>query len=107
MAALIWTEPAIHDLEAIADYIALDDPQAARGLVQRVFQHVEQLAEQPESGSRPPEMRQSRYRQIVEAPCRVFYRSDGESVFILYVMRGEMRFRKSQLIKRIRDNRNA
>ena len=107
MAGLIWTEPALHDLHAIADYIALDDPQAARGLVQRVFRHVEQLVEQPESGSRPPEMRQSHYRQIVEAPCRVFYRFDGERVFVLYVMRGEMRFRKSRLIKRDRDNRNA
>jgi toxin ParE1/3/4 len=107
MAELIWTEPALHDLEAIADYIALDDPPAARRLVQRVFQHAEQLVEQPESGSRPPEMRRSRYRQIVESPCRVFYRYDGKRVFVLYVMRGEMRFRKTGLIKRDRENRNA
>ena len=32
MAEVIWTEPALHDLDAIADYIALDDPQAARVL---------------------------------------------------------------------------
>jgi plasmid stabilization system protein ParE len=107
MAELIWTEPALHDLEAIADYIALDDPPAARHLVQRVFQHVEQLLEQPESGSRPPELRRSRYRQIVESPCRVFYRYDGKRVYVLYVMRGEMRFRKTRLIERDRDNRNA
>jgi plasmid stabilization system protein ParE len=25
MAALIWTEPAVPDLDAIADYIAIDD----------------------------------------------------------------------------------
>ena len=104
MAEVIWTEPALHDLEAIADYIALDNPQAASGLVQRVFQHIEQLVEHPESGSRPPEMRRSRYRQIVEAPCRVFYRFDGARVFVLYVMRGEMRFRKARLVKR--DHRN-
>ena len=107
MAELIWTEPALHDLDGVAVYIALDDPPAARRLVQRVFRHVEQLVEQPESGSRPTEMRQSRYRQIVEAPCRVLYRYDGVRVFVLYVMRGEMRFRKSRLIKRDRDNRNA
>lgn len=107
MADLIWAEPALNDLDAIADYIALDDPQAARRLVQRVFRHVEQLMEHPESGSRPPEMRQSRYRQIVEAPCRVFYRYDGARVFVLYVMRGEMRFRKTRLVKRDRDNRSA
>jgi toxin ParE1/3/4 len=107
MAEIVWTEPALQDLDAIADYIALDDPQAARALVQRVFEHVGQLAEHPESGSRPPEMRQSRYRQIVEAPCRVFYRCDGARVFVLYVMRGEMRFRKTRLAKRDRQNRRA
>ncbi len=107
MAAVIWTEPALQDLDTIADYIALDDPQAARGLVQRVFQRVAQLVGQPESGSRPPEMRRSRYRQLVEPPCRVFYRYDGAQVFILYVMRGEKRFRKSRLTKRDRGNQNV
>jgi plasmid stabilization system protein ParE len=107
MAEVIWTEPALHDLDAIADYIALDDPPAARGLVQRVFRHVEQLVEHPESGSRPPEMRQSRYRQIIEPPCRVFYRYDGSRVFVLFVMRGEMRFRKTRLIERARGRRSA
>lgn len=100
MAELIWTEPALSDLDAIADYIALDKPQAARQLVQRVIQHVEQLISQPESGSKPKELRRSRYRQLVEPPCRVFYRYDGRRVYILYVMRGEMRFRKAKLIKR-------
>jgi toxin ParE1/3/4 len=100
MVEIIWTEPALHDLDAIADYIALDDPQAARGLVQRVFQHVDQLAQHPQSGSRPPEMRTSRYRQIIEPPCRVFYRYDGGKIFVIYVMRGEMRLRKARLLKR-------
>jgi toxin ParE1/3/4 len=103
MAALIWTEPALQDLDAIADYIALDNPRAARELVQRVFQHVEQLQAYPESGSLPPELRRSsrRYRQIVEPPCRVFYRYDRRSknIFVLYVMRAEMRLRKSRLLK--------
>ena len=43
MAKIIWTEPALQDLDAIADYIALDNPEAARRLVQRVFRHIEQL----------------------------------------------------------------
>jgi plasmid stabilization system protein ParE len=100
MADLIWTEPALSDLDAIADYIALDKPDAARQLVQRVFQHVEQLATQPESGSKPKELRGLPYRQIVEAPCRIFYRYDGKRVYILYIMRGEMLFRRSKLIRR-------
>ncbi len=111
MAELIWTEPALQDLDAIADYIALDDPLAARGLVERVFAHLAQLEEHPESGSHPSELRRSsrRFRQIVEPPCRVFYRYERSSqrVFVLYVMRGEMRLRKSRLIQRERGNPRA
>lgn len=70
MAKLIWTEPALKDLDDIAAYIAHDNPAAARRLVERVFQHVEQLGDHPDSGSIPKEFRNSRYRQIVEPPCR-------------------------------------
>ena len=49
MAELIWTEPALSDLDTIADYIALDNPDAARDLVRRVFRHVEQLAKYPQT----------------------------------------------------------
>jgi toxin ParE1/3/4 len=102
MVELIWTEPALSDLDTIADYIALDKPEAARRLVRRVFQHVEQLADFPESGSWPQELDTKRYRQIVEPPCRVLYRYDGERVFILHVMRSEMRLRRSRLARRER-----
>ncbi len=97
MAQIVWTEPALSDLDAIADHIALDKPGAARALVARVFDHVAQLAEFPSSGSRPRELRGSRYRQIVEPPCRVFYRLDGERVVILHVMRSEQQLRRSML----------
>ena len=68
MAESIWTEPALSDVDSIADYIALDKPDAARQLVQRIFEHVEQLIDQPESGSKPKELRSSRCRQIIETP---------------------------------------
>jgi toxin ParE1/3/4 len=89
MAQIVWTEPALSELDAIADYIALDKPEAARQLVQRIFAHVDQLSAHPKSGSVPGELRGSRYRQIVEPPCRVFYRYDGQRVYILHVIRGE------------------
>ena len=100
MAEIIWSEPALSDLDAIADYIALENPVAASEIIARIFGHVEQLADHPESGSRPQELRRSRYRQIVEPPCRVFYRYDGRKVFILHVMRSERLLRKSKLASR-------
>ena len=100
MAEIIWTEPALADLDAIADHIALDDPEAAKELVRRVFRHVEQLASHPQSGPKPPELRGWRYRQIIEAPCRIFYRYDATGVYILYVMRGERLLRPRVLSSR-------
>lgn len=97
MAEIVWTEPALADLDAIADYIALENPAAAAELVKRIFGHVGQLADHPDSGSRPSELKRSRYRQIVESPCRVFYRHDGHKVFILHVMRAERLLRKGRL----------
>jgi toxin ParE1/3/4 len=97
MAQVIWSEPALYDLDAIADYIALDNPEAARLLVQKVFEHVGLLADHPRKGSKPPELKGWRYRQIVEPPCRVFYRQAGDKVFVVHVMRGEQRFRKTNL----------
>jgi toxin ParE1/3/4 len=100
MAEVIWTEPALNDLDAIADYIALDNPVAARELVQRVFKRVEQLVAHPDSGSKPEELRGWRYRQIIEPPCRVFYRRERSTIYVLYVMRGERRLLRSSLIER-------
>ena len=100
MAEIVWSEPALSDLDAIADYIALESPAAAAELVKRIFDHVDQLTEHPESGSKPKELSRSRYRQIVEPPCRVFYRYDGHKVFILHVMRSERLLRKGKLVSR-------
>ncbi len=100
MARLIWTEPALADLDAIADYIAIENPTAAAELVQRVFRHVEQLERHPQSGSRPSEVKGSRYRQIVEPPCRVFYRVEGDLVVVMHVMRSERLLRQSRLVPR-------
>jgi plasmid stabilization system protein ParE len=103
MAQIIWTEPALSDLDAIADFIALDKPDAAFGLVHKVFSHVEMLAENPELGPCIPELRpSSRYRQLVESPCRVFYRHAKGigTVYILGVMRGERLFQRRLLQRR-------
>ena len=100
MARLIWTEPALADLEAIADYIALDKPDAATRYVQQVFAAVERLARFPKSGARVPEIPHLPYRQVVVPPCRVYYRLEGEDILIVFVMRGEQRLREIDLTER-------
>lgn len=97
MARLIWTEPALNDLESIAEYIALDKPDAARRYVRRVFQAVERLSQFPKFGSIPPEVPHLPYRQVVVPPCRIFYRSEGKDILIIFVMRSEQRLCEADL----------
>lgn len=97
MAEVIWTDPALSDLNAIADYIALDNPDAAKIFVRNVFRHVGQFADHPQNGSKPQELKGWRYRQIVEPPCRIFYREEGSRGFILHMMRGERLLQPSVL----------
>ena len=98
MARIVWSEPAIADLNAVADFIALENPAAASALVRRIHAHVGQLAEFPLSGSRPQELeQQTRYRQIIEPPCRIFYRVQAETVMILHVFRSERLLRPQML----------
>lgn len=93
MAELIWTGPALSDLNEIAEYIALENPPAARALVQLVFSTVERLERHPTSGKVPSELEGKRYREVVCGPCRVFYRHTKGQVFVLYVMRSERELR--------------
>jgi toxin ParE1/3/4 len=102
MARLIWTEPALDDLDVIAEYISLDNPDAARRLVDDVLASAERLEAYPRSGKRVKELPRSPYREIVVPPCRVFYRPETNAVFILHVMRGEQLFRKFLLRERDR-----
>jgi toxin ParE1/3/4 len=100
VARLIWTESALDDLDDIAEYIALDNPAAAGLLVERVFSRVDRLARFPKSGRRPAELLRTPYREVVVNPCRIFYRVDGHTVFILHIMRAERLLRKFLLDER-------
>ena len=93
MAQLIWTESALSDLNDIAEYIALENPSAAKALVRHVFLSVERLQEHPSSGKFPAELEGKRYREVVSGPCRILYRHTQAEVIVLYVMRSERQLR--------------
>ncbi len=105
MARLIWTEPALLDLDRIAEHIALDNPDAATRCVQKVFDRVERLEAHPRSGKRPPELARTPYREITVPPCRIFHRIEGDTVYILCVMRSERLLRAHLLEQRDRKER--
>jgi len=102
VAQIVWTEPALSDLKDIAEYIALDNLVAAKKFVKSTFSIVDRLENYPDSGRRPPELKRTRYKEIIANPCRIFYRFDKKSniVYILFVMRSERLLRKYMLEER-------
>jgi len=94
MAEVIWTSPALDDLNDIAEYIALSNIPAAKQLVQKVFDKISRLESYPESGKRPLELVNLNYREVNVNPCRIFYKVDSNKVYILHVIRQERDLRR-------------
>lgn len=89
MARIIWTVPALQELDEVADYISLDNPEAAKRLVRKTFNRVEQLTHHPKSGKTVEELKGSIYRELVSPPCRIFYREENDSIYIIHIIREE------------------
>jgi len=93
MAGVIWAEPALLQLDTIASYIALDKPDTARAVVQKIFEATDHLARFKKMGRKVPEFPHPDYRQVWIRPCWIYYRITGEDVHILHVRRAEQPLR--------------
>lgn len=98
MAEIIWTEPAIEQLYAIAEYIALDKPEAAAEVVRAIFETTDDVGRFLKLGRKVPEISDASYRQLWVRPCMIYYRISEDRVYILHVRRGEQAFTPSHLI---------
>ncbi len=98
MAEVIWTTPALDEVNEIAEYIAISHLSAAKKLVKTIFNKVDRLEDFPESGKKPLELNKLNYREVIVNPCRIFYKIEGDKVFILHVMRQERDLRKFILL---------
>ena len=94
MAEIIWTHTALNDLDDIAGYIAVSNPEATTKLVNNIFDKVTRLELFPESGRIVEEVREMGYREVIANPCRVIYKIETETVFILHVIRQERDLRR-------------
>ena len=83
---VVWSAPAVADLEAIWDYVALDSPQNARDLVRRLLDAVAHLEHFPAMGRAVPEDPRGTGRELVVVSYRVLYEVGSETVEILGVV---------------------
>lgn len=83
---LRWTEQAVDQLTAIAEFISITSPIYAEHAVDRIVRRLEQVKKFPESGRVVPEYDQSDIRELIEPPYRLIYRWRGEAVDVLAIL---------------------
>lgn len=75
---IIWTEPAVADLEQIVRTVASQNPTAAESLRIELLESVEVLARFPFIGPTYERDRTGRTREILCRQYRIFYRAIEE-----------------------------
>src|SRR6476469_8350878 len=87
---IVWTAPALEDLEGLVRYIAQDDARAAIQVGDRIVEYVNVLASFPEIGPVYRRRPAGDVRQISCRPFRIFYRIERakQLVEILHVWHG-------------------
>ncbi|WP_149541452.1 type II toxin-antitoxin system RelE/ParE family toxin [Siccirubricoccus phaeus] len=88
---IVWTEPAIRDLQAARAYIARDKPGAAAEQMELVLGAVAGLIEFPHLG-RPGRRPGTRELVVSRTPFVVPYRLRGDAIEILRVLHGRQRW---------------
>ena len=83
-----WTENAIGHLANIYDYIFLNSPTYAKGVVDRITRRSSQIADSPFSGRMVPEYQLPELRELIEKPYRIIYRIKRNQIDVLAVIHG-------------------
>jgi plasmid stabilization system protein ParE len=85
-----WTDTAQGHLDAIYVYIALDSPEYARRMVDRLTRRSQQIAAFPLSGRRVPEYDTDQVREVIEGPFRIIFYIKPDQVDVVAVIHGAM-----------------
>jgi toxin ParE1/3/4 len=86
---ITWSPLAVSRASEIAEYIAQDDPTAARRWVEALFARVEQLKIFPESGRIVPEINIPLFRELTYGNYRIIYRIEEKKIAILTIRHGK------------------
>jgi toxin ParE1/3/4 len=86
---VVWSRRALHDIEAIAEYIAADSPAYASIVVKKIVNHTRSLAQFPNSGRKVPEFDVENIRELIVYSYRIIYQVEGGEVLIAAVIHGK------------------
>lgn len=94
---VVWTATAVARLEEIEEYIAADDPEAARRFVDSLIEAGDDLSDSPHRGRSVPELPAGGLREIVHRRYRIVYRVTRSRIEILTVFEGHRLLAEDEL----------
>jgi len=83
-----WTEAALEDLSATAEYIARDSARYAGGFVREAFEASDTLTEFANRGHVVPEFEDEAIREIFLRSHRLIYQVTTDEIFVLGLVHG-------------------
>jgi plasmid stabilization system protein ParE len=87
-ARVHWTLRAASDLVAIGEYIAGDNPEAARRFVERLRRRARDAARVPLAARSVPEVQREDVREVLLGSYRIVYRTTKGGIEVLTVFEG-------------------
>jgi len=82
---VLYTEEALKDLDAIADWLIVHYPAVAPAVERRIRSAITHITHWPESSRRSAERSGVRVAPLGRYPYKIFYRINDDTVEILHI----------------------
>lgn len=88
MAKVIWTTPALDDLQDIISFISKDSKVYAERFGARIIRTPRRLVQFPLSGRVVPEFKNDAIRELIYGAYRIIYTIEDDTCYIVAVIHG-------------------
>ena len=93
-----WSPLSIERLDEIFEYISRDNVPAAQKMVEKIFDKVETLPENPLRGRIVPEANREEIREVFVGEYRIIYRIETKGLSILSIRNFKQLLREEDIV---------
>jgi plasmid stabilization system protein ParE len=92
-----WSYVALGNLIETNKYIASENPEAARKVINDIFEAGNKIKAFPEKGRIVPELRRKNVREVFCYEYRIIYRIESKRIFVLTVLHMKQLLKKNHI----------
>src|SRR5659263_51880 len=92
-----WSYVALGNLIETNKYIASENPEAARKVINDIFDAGNKIKAFPEKGRIVPELRRKNVREVFCYEYRIIYRIESKRIFVLTVLNMKQLLKKNPM----------